>query len=104
MLRPGTRDLLAWFALALLAGILIGRLAGGDVPSSPNQAHAYADGILAPRFHAAVNEFEFHHPRDKTPGAWDHVLSTDKGDAERWREVVDAWEIYHRAMKTAGYK
>ena len=104
MLRPGTRDALGWLALALLLGILIGRLYGGDIPSSPNQAHAYADGVLAPRFHAAVNEFEFRHPRDKTPGAWDHVLTIDKGDAERWRELVDAWEQYHRAMKTAGYK
>jgi hypothetical protein len=108
LLRPNPRltlrESLLLLVVVALAVVLIAKLNAGDIPTSPNQAHAYADGVLAPRFHAAVNEFEYRHPRDKTPGAWDHVQQLDKPDTERWREVVKAFEQYRRAMKTAGYE
>jgi len=63
------------------------------------EIHRRADGVLAPRFIAAMNEFQLaHNPNDA-----DHFLKVSAKDKQRWKAAVDAWRELEHAMRDAGY-
>jgi hypothetical protein len=86
--------------------IALAVLAFAGTPTDPRQAHAYADGVLFPRFTAAMNEFSFEHPKDREGDAhrWEHVkFKSDVKDRQLFTEACRAFDEWKRAMKRAGY-
>jgi hypothetical protein len=73
------------------------------IPHDAVEAHKYADGVLMPRFTAAVNDYAYQHPQDKPGREWEHCARLDAGDMKRWRLVREAFKELDQAMKRAGY-
>jgi hypothetical protein len=65
---------------------------------SDDEAHRQFDGVLHPRFIAAMNEWALAHPR--TP---EHYATFDVKDAKRWQAVRAAWRELDEAAKRMGY-
>lgn len=91
--------LLLLLLLLLSAAVLV--LAA--LPHDAAEAHQYADGVLAPRFHAAFNDWAWQHPRDREGRAGEHCRKLDAGDLKRWKEVRQTFRELDQAMKRAGY-
>jgi len=90
------RTILLQIVTATIAVLLVSALWAD--PAAVDR-HRQADGILAPRFVAAMNEFQLaHNPNDA-----DHFLKVSAKDKQRWRAAVDAWRELEHAMKEAGY-
>jgi len=90
------------FLICFLFGLFcLGRLFA--LPVDAIESHRYADGVLGPRFFAAMNDFVYQHPHDSKPGAWDHVHTLNAGDLQRYRAVRSAFREMDEAMKRAGY-
>lgn len=83
-------------ALLLVAALF------GAIPQDSIEAHRYADGVLAPRFHAAFNDWNYQHPQDNA-GPWSHCQKFDAGDAKRWKLVRESFKALDEAMQRAGY-
>ena len=91
------------FMIALVGGIFLGMIA--EASTIGEYEHAQADAIHGPRLQAAMNEFWSQHPMDR-PGdqyKWEHVRGLNRGDAERFKAVEQAWKTWYGAMKKAGY-
>ena len=90
--------------IALLVLLGLGFLVqAGSLPTEATEAHKYADGVLLHRFTAAVNDWQYQHPQDKSAGTWDHVHTLNRGDAERWKTVRQSFRELDEAMKRAGF-
>lgn len=86
--------------LLTLVGLLA--MAGGPKPEQTD-AHKYADGVLLPRFSAAMNDWAWQHPQDAQGQPGSHVHTISVGDVKRLQVVRQAFKEWDDAMKRAGY-
>ena len=87
----------------LLALVCLALIADASIPREATEAHEYADGVLQPRFVAAVNDWAYQHPQDRPGHLWEHCQVLDAGDVKRWQKVRETWRELDRAYKRAGY-
>lgn len=88
------------WGLALFTA-LVAVLVLGEIPRDPIEAHRYADGVLLPRFTAAVNDFVYLHPKDPPEKPWAHCETFDAADAARWRLVRETFRNLDKAYRRA---
>lgn len=87
-------------AFIVLAILTAGR--AESIPYDAVEAHKYADGVLFPRFHAALNDWHYQHPQDRAGKPWEHCGRLDAGDVKRWQLLRESFQALDAAMKRAG--
>lgn len=66
------------------------------------EAHREADGVHVNEFKARFNDWAIHHGDGHTEA--EHLKVLDKGDRERFRAMVDAFERMKKRYADAGIK
>lgn len=87
-------------AALLMLSLLLTMAIASKLPVDSVDAHRRADGILYPRFMAAMNEFALDHGEPNDPGHFDKLHTQDVEHIRAVRETFKAWD---QAMKQAGY-
>lgn len=86
--------------LASILILLTAAAIAAKLPLDSRDAHLRADGVLFPRFEAALNEFALDHGGPNDAG---HLDKLNKKDLENIRAVRETFTAWNDAMKLAGY-